>query len=73
MFPYRTVPSVAVDKAAAVVTDEGGLLSHAAIICRENQVPALLGAEQASTTLADGMIVEVDATRSEGSITILAR
>jgi phosphohistidine swiveling domain-containing protein len=73
MFPYRTVPSVAVDKAAAVVTDEGGLLSHAAIICRENQVPALLGAERASTTLADGMIVEVDATRSEGSITILSR
>lgn len=73
MFPYRTVPSVAVDKAAAVVTDEGGLLSHAAIICRENQVPALLGAERASTTLTDGMIVEVDATRSEGSITILSR
>ncbi|MEX0791476.1 MAG: PEP-utilizing enzyme [Actinomycetota bacterium] len=72
IFPYRTVPSVPIEKAAAIVTDEGGLLSHAAIICRENSVPSLLGAEGASETLKDGMIVEVDATRAEGHIWILA-
>ncbi|CAN5827938.1 hypothetical protein BH23ACT12_BH23ACT12_01230 [soil metagenome] len=72
IFPYRTVPSVPIEKAAAIVTDEGGLLSHAAIICRENSVPSLLGAEGASETLKDGMIVEVDATRAEGRIWILA-
>jgi phosphohistidine swiveling domain-containing protein len=72
IFPYRTVPSVPIEKAAAIVTDEGGLLSHAAIVCRENSVPSLLGAEGASTTLKDGMIVEVDATRANGTITIIA-
>jgi phosphohistidine swiveling domain-containing protein len=71
IFPYRTVPSVPIEKAAAIVTDEGGLLSHAAIVCRENSVPSLLGAEGASETLTDGMIVEVDATRANGTITIL--
>lgn len=72
IFPYRTVPSVPIEKAAAIVTDEGGLLSHAAIICRENSVPSLLGTEGATETLRDGMIVEVDATRAEGRIWILA-
>ena len=71
IFPYRTVSSVPIDKAAAIVTDEGGLLSHAAIVCRENTVPSILGAEGASATLKDGMIVEVDATRANGTITIL--
>lgn len=71
IFPYRTVPSVPIEKASAIVTDEGGLLSHAAIVCRENSVPSLLGAEGASETLKDGMIVEVDATRAKGTITIL--
>jgi pyruvate,water dikinase len=71
IFPYRTVPSVPIEKAAAIVTDEGGLLSHAAIVCRENSVPSLLGTEGASETLKDGMIVEVDATRANGTITIL--
>jgi hypothetical protein len=71
LFPYRGVPSVPIEKASAIVTDEGGLLSHAAIVCRENSVPSLLGAEGASATLKDGMIVEVDATRADGTLTIL--
>jgi len=72
IFPYRTVPSVPIEKAAAIVADEGGLLSHAAIVCRENSVPSLLGTEAASQMLKDGMIVEVDATRSDGRVSILA-
>lgn len=72
IFPYRTVPSVPIDKSAAIVADEGGLLSHAAIVCRENQVPSILGTERATAVLRDGMIVEVDATRAAGSITVLA-
>lgn len=70
LFPYRTVPSIGIEKAAAVVTDEGGLLSHAGIICRENLVPSIIGAEGASTTLVDGQIVEVDATKGAGSIIV---
>jgi phosphohistidine swiveling domain-containing protein len=73
IFPYRTVPSVPIDKSAAIVADEGGLLSHAAIVCRENQVPSILGTERATEVLRDGMIVEVDATRAAGSIAVLAR
>lgn len=71
LFPYRTVPSVRIDRAGGIVIDEGGLLSHAAIVCRENQVPCILGAEEATARLRDGMIVEVDATRGNGRITIL--
>lgn len=70
LFPYRTVPSVGIEKAAAVVTDEGGLLSHAGIICRENSVPSIIGAEDASTTLIDGQVVEVDATKGAGRIIV---
>lgn len=70
LFPYRTVPSVAIEKVGAVVTDEGGLLSHAGIICRENSVPSIIGAEGASTALTDGQIVEVDATKGAGSIIV---
>lgn len=71
LFPYRTVPSVRIDRAGAIVIDEGGLLSHAAIVCREHQVPCILGAEEATARLRDGMIVEVDATRGNGKVTIL--
>ncbi|MEX2586579.1 MAG: PEP-utilizing enzyme [Actinomycetota bacterium] len=70
LFPYRTVPSVAIEKAAAVVTDEGGLLSHAGIICRENSVPSMIGVEGASSTLIDGQVVEVDATKGAGRIIV---
>lgn len=71
VFPYRGIPSVAIEKAAAVVTDEGGLLSHAAIVCRESRVPSVLGTESATALLKDGMIVEVDATRAAGTVVVL--
>ncbi len=46
--------------AAAVVTDLGGALSHAAIVLRELGVPAVLGTVHASSTLRTGEWVEVD-------------
>jgi phosphohistidine swiveling domain-containing protein len=55
-------------RAAAVVADEGGLLSHAAIVCRERGLPAVLGTEKGSTTLVDGQVVEVDATKPVGIV-----
>jgi pyruvate,water dikinase len=45
---------------AAVVTEIGGLLSHAAIIAREHGLPAVLGVSDATTTLHNGTIIEVD-------------
>ncbi len=45
----------------AVVTDEGGALSHAAIICRELKMPCVIGAVIATKVFKDGDLVEVDA------------
>jgi len=50
----------AMRKAAAIVTDEGGLTCHAAIVSRELGVPAVVGTEKATKVLKDGMIVTVD-------------
>ena len=50
----------AMKKAVAVVTDQGGRTSHAAIVSRELGIPAVVGTARATTTLVDGMIVTVD-------------
>ncbi|MBI5389146.1 hypothetical protein HZB01_02070 [Candidatus Woesearchaeota archaeon] len=47
--------------AGAIVTDEGGVTSHAAIVSRELNVPCIIGVQHATTTLKDGEVVEVDA------------
>jgi len=49
--------------AAAVVTDAGGVLSHAAITARELKIPTVIGTEVATKVLHDGDLVEVDAIR----------
>ncbi|MEI6288427.1 MAG: PEP/pyruvate-binding domain-containing protein [Actinomycetota bacterium] len=51
----------AMEKAAAFVTDEGGLLCHAAIVSREMNKPCIIGTKNATQILKDGDIVEVDA------------
>ena len=47
---------------SALVTETGGVLSHAAIVAREYGVPAVVGADGATHLLPDGAIVEVDGT-----------
>jgi phosphohistidine swiveling domain-containing protein len=54
---------VACRKAKAIITDLGGLLSHAAIISRELGVPCIIGTKFATKVLKDGDLVEVDAER----------
>ena len=49
--------------AAAVVTDVGGSLSHAAVVAREFGVPAVVGCSVALETLRDGQLIEVDGDR----------
>jgi phosphohistidine swiveling domain-containing protein len=68
VFPTRGGGPPAVERAIAVVADEGGLLSHAAIVCRERGIPCVLGTEIATKVLSDGQIVEVDATRATGTV-----
>ncbi len=53
----------AMKKAKAVVTNEGGITSHAAIISREFGIPCVVGAKVATQVLKDGDRVEVDATK----------
>ncbi|MEM4330253.1 MAG: phosphoenolpyruvate synthase [Candidatus Bilamarchaeaceae archaeon] len=47
-------------RAAAIVTDTGGMTSHAAIVSRELGVPCVVGASGATTILKEGQIVSVD-------------
>ncbi|MFB6127642.1 MAG: phosphoenolpyruvate synthase [Halolamina sp.] len=53
----------AMKRAAAIVTDEGGMTSHAAIVSRELGVPAVVGTAAATTELADGDVITVDGER----------
>jgi len=46
--------------AAALVTDTGGVLSHAAVVARELGLPAVVGTRDATHRIADGRLVEVD-------------
>jgi pyruvate,water dikinase len=50
----------AMKKAAAIVTNTGGMTSHAAIVSRELGIPCVVGAGNATEVLKDGMEVTVD-------------
>jgi len=47
-------------RAIAIVTDSGGMTSHAAIVARELGIPCIVGARVATTTLKTGQVVTVD-------------
>ena len=68
-----TAPSSApvFGKIAAAVTDIGGMMSHAAIVCREYGLPAVNGTGNASTRIKTGMRLRVDG--NTGTVTILDR
>jgi len=53
----------AMEKASAIITDEGGPLSHAAIVSRELGIPCVVGTEKATKVLKNKMIVTVDGTK----------
>ena len=57
----------AMKKASAIVTDTGGLMSHAAVTSRELGVPCIVGTKYATTLLKDGDMVVVDTTK--GTVT----
>jgi pyruvate,water dikinase len=63
---YNTVLSLA----GAVITTEGALLSHAAVMARELGIPAIIGAEGALDEIPDGAEVEIDAVA--GTVKVLA-
>ncbi|HYM66401.1 MAG TPA: putative PEP-binding protein, partial [Patescibacteria group bacterium] len=62
-------------KAAAIVTDSGGMTCHAAIVSRELRIPCIVGTGEATKLLRDGELVTVDATHGtvlEGAATAAA-
>jgi pyruvate, water dikinase len=51
---------VSMQKSSAIVTDEGGLTAHAAIVSREMGIPCIVGTREATIRLKDGEIITVD-------------
>ena len=49
------------EKASGIITDEGGITCHAAIISRELNIPCIIGTQVATEILKDGDIVEINA------------
>lgn len=62
---------MAIRKASGIITDEGGITSHAAIIARELDIPCIIGTKIATKVLKNGDLVEVDANK--GVVKILKR
>jgi len=56
-------------KIKACVTDVGGIMSHAAIVCREYGMPAIVGTGHATKIIKSGMMLRVDG--SSGVVTIV--
>ena len=56
-------------KVKGVVTDIGGVMSHAAIVCREYGLPAVVGTGRATSQIRTGQLISVDG--SAGTVTIL--
>ena len=61
----------AMKKAAAIITEQGGITSHAAIVSRELGTPCIIGTKIATKVLKDGDVVEVNA--EIGTVTILKK
>ncbi|MFA6322688.1 MAG: PEP-utilizing enzyme [Candidatus Buchananbacteria bacterium] len=62
---------VGIKKAAAIVTNEGGVTCHAAIVARELGIPCVIATKIATEVLKDGDLVEVNG--NHGVVTILKR
>lgn len=60
-----------IEKSSAIITDIGGLTSHAAIISRELNKPCIVGTKFATKVLRDGDLIEVDAYK--GTVRIVKR
>ena len=55
--------------AGGLITNTGGVLSHAAVVAREFGLPAVVGTGDATTRIADGRLVEIDG--SSGIVRLL--
>lgn len=58
-------------RCSGIVTDHGGVTSHAAIISRELKIPCIVGTEVGTMHIKDGDLIHVDA--NNGAVTILQK
>jgi pyruvate,water dikinase len=65
MVTKMTMPDMVpgMKRAGAIITDEGGMACHAAIVSRELGCPAVVGSKKATSILKDGMEVTVDGSK----------
>ncbi len=65
LFTGMTQPNIMdiASRSGAIVTDEGGMLSHAAVISREFKIPCIVGTHFGTQIFKDGDLVEVDANK----------
>jgi pyruvate,water dikinase len=56
---------VSMQKSAAIVTDDGGLTAHAAIVSREMGIPCVVGTQTATKTIKTGDLITVDCSQGE--------
>jgi phosphohistidine swiveling domain-containing protein len=68
-----TEPAIilACKKASAIVTNQGGMMSHAAIVSRELKIPCIVGTNNATEMIKTGNLIEVDADK--GVVRIIKR
>ena len=73
MVSHTTFPSLvpAMKKAAAIVTEDGGIICHAAIVARELKTPCVTGIKVITQVVKDGDEIEVDADK--GVVKILKK
>ncbi len=77
MVTKMTMPDMVpgMKRAGAIVTDEGGMACHAAIVSRELGCPAVVGTKKATSVLKDGMEITVDGGKGivyEGRVAVTA-
>ena len=65
----RTMTAASTAKIAAIVSDSGGVLSHAATVAREFMIPSVVGTGNATTEINTGDRIRVDG--DNGVVTIL--
>ena len=58
-------------KIGACITDVGGVMSHAAIVCREYGLPTVVGTGRGTSVIKTGDLVRIDG--DQGTVTIVAR
>ena len=71
MVTTMTTPDMvpAMERAVAIITNEGGVTAHAAIVSRELGIPCIVGTRNATQVLRDGMLIEVDGSRGFAVLT----